>query len=505
MIKINLFDESFRGSFSVLGYDSSSDGQESKYLNWQRDNLNFDGITIFTDHYIGSSIVDSVDSDIKIAWLIEPRCIIPWMYETIINFEHKFDYIFTHDVELLKRNPKYVKTLYGSTYLKEEERKIYPKSKNLSIIVSDKKYAPGHLLRHEIVKEIKEKNISCDVFGRGYNPIKSKLKALKDYKYSIVIINDKVDNFFTEALIDCLLCGTIPIFWGCPNLCEYFNTSNMLIFNTKEELFEILNKLDNVEFTQEQKEQNFEMAKKYTSPEDLIYHNFELLNINIQKDFKQNWIKDIWKAPKIKKYSQNGEEGYIKYILDNIGYGDRFLVDIGAWDSIHLSNSKYFIENFEFNSLLLDGDNHGNSAVKEEWITAENICSIFEKYNVPKNLSFLNIDIDGNEYYVLDSILNKYRPNLIVSEINGEFSEEKCITIEYNPGHTWGHDNYYGVSYGAIKKLGEKHGYRIIFQNDSLNVYLVRKELIEDQEEFYINFLPIKYHKDNLIGKWINV
>jgi hypothetical protein len=84
--------------------------------------------------------------------------------------------------------------------------------------------------------------------------------------YSIVVESSSEPNYFTEKLIDCLVTKTIPIYWGCPNISEYFDTSywiepqNILMFNyTKHYYKQNINKIND----------NFEKAKKYCEP--LIY------------------------------------------------------------------------------------------------------------------------------------------------------------------------------------------------------------------------------------------
>lgn len=282
MSKINLFDELFRNSLNVYPFDSCSDGVEPKHHQYVRDQLEFDGITIFTDHYINSSVVDSVECDTKIAWLVEPKSIHSWTYDSIINFEHKFDYIFTHDAELLKRGPKYVLQLIASSRVKPEDQKIYPKTKLLSIIASDKNQTEGHKLRHEVIKKIKENNIECDLYGTGYKKFDSKLEPLKDYAFTIAIMNQKSDNFFTEVLTDCFLCGTIPIFWGCPNIHKWFERYGIHPFNKFEDILSVLKNetlmLDyfvNIELVKK----NFEIAKKYTSTDDLLFENIKRLGL----------------------------------------------------------------------------------------------------------------------------------------------------------------------------------------------------------------------------------
>ena len=43
--------------------------------------------------------------------------------------------------------------------------------------------------------------------------------------YSIAIESSQETNYFTEKLIDCLITKTIPVYWGCPNISEFFDTS----------------------------------------------------------------------------------------------------------------------------------------------------------------------------------------------------------------------------------------------------------------------------------------
>jgi hypothetical protein len=77
-----------------------------------------------------------------------------------------------------------------------------------------------------------------------YNPVKKKIEALKDYRYSFCIENCKKDYYFTEKLLDCFLSGTVPIYWGCPNLSDFgYDERGIIRFNTKEELLEIINNL----------------------------------------------------------------------------------------------------------------------------------------------------------------------------------------------------------------------------------------------------------------------
>lgn len=205
----------------------------------------------------------------------------------------------------------------------------------------------------------------------------------------------------------------------------------------------------------------------------------------------------------VNKYSQTNEESYLMDIFNVIGFTNKFLVDIGAGDGVWLSNSKRFLEEFGFTGTLIDGDNRGNENVKQEWITKDNICDILNKYDCPKEFDLLSYDTDGNDYYILDGLLKEFSPRLVICEFNGTIPNGVSKTIEYNPNHTWGNDDYYGFSFEAGKKLAEKHGYKVVFQNDALNMYLVKNELWTN--EVNVTYIPNQYHKHNSTGKWITI
>lgn len=219
-----------------------------------------------------------------------------------------------------------------------------------------------------------------------------------------------------------------------------------------------------------------------------------------------NWISQIPNSQKFKKYSQTGEEGYLKFILDNIkSTSDKFLVDIGAWDGYHLSNTRFFIEE-GYKHLLIDGDNRGNSEVKQEWITKDNVCDIMRKYNCPKQFSLLSYDTDGNDFDIIHALCNEYKPDVIICEVNGTIPYGISKKIAYNEKHNWNNDDYYGFSYDAGLKLAEMIGYRVVFQNDALNLYLVRKDLLADPNLVIpISFVHNPYHPHNPNGIWVNV
>jgi hypothetical protein len=231
-------------------------------------------ITVFTDKDLHSPLIDKIKSKYKVAFLHECRQIHPFAYSWILSVEDKFDFIVTHDEKLLARGEKYLKISTGSSWISDNKAKVYDKTKLLSHIASNKSWAPGHKLRHIITKAIDGK-YDVDFWGSAFNEFdkQDKYLCLKDYCFSITIMNAKNNNYFTETLVDAFRCGTIPIFWGCENIHEYFNRKGILQFNTPQEFRHIMDKLTKEQYYEmlPYVRENFEIAKQHTQLDDLVF------------------------------------------------------------------------------------------------------------------------------------------------------------------------------------------------------------------------------------------
>lgn len=247
---------------------------ESKNIVWDRSGIiNDNDLVFFTDASLNR--VHSVTGNCKkFAWLIEPPAIQDNYSFIKDNWQH-FDMIFTHQSKLLELSDRFKWTPMWCTWIKPENQKITPKSKGVSIIASPKKDAPGHRLRHEIINSL-QSVIELDKFGRDFKFIDEKSEGLLDYRFSFIIENDKDPIYFTEKLIDCLVCGTIPIYWGAERVGEHFDTRGFFIVNSLDDILSIVDKLNEETYQQMLPYviSNYETAKKYCSVEDFIYENY---------------------------------------------------------------------------------------------------------------------------------------------------------------------------------------------------------------------------------------
>jgi len=204
-------------------------------------------------------------------------------------------------------------------------------------------------------------------------------------------------------------------------------------------------------------------------------------------------------------YSQFGEEPLWDFIFANIGVTNKFLVDFGAGGlGCAMSNSRSLIER-GWSGLRMDGEPDPDTDIKKEFITKENIIKLFKKHKVPTEFDFLSIDVDGNDYWILDALLEKYAPRLICAEFNGTIKSGISKVIKYNPNHTWQNNDYYGFSFDAGVKLGHKHNYTVIHQVNSTNIYFIRKDLVNWADDFGVSYIPNQYHANFPNGEWVNI
>lgn len=248
-----------------------------KYIDWERSPDVYTDIAFFTDNCL--HLVDSCDAKFKIAWIVEPRALVPNVYEQISKPEwyNKFYRILTHDDELRDAIPSKAELVpLGGCWIPPDKQIIYPKTKDICIIASHKNQLPGHQLRHQIVNELSAK-YRIDVFGNGYNRFNQTVDVLKDYRYCIVVENVEKNYWMTEKLIQCFRVGTIPIYYGTrfDNELLFQDRFGVYRFNDVESLDRLLplmtKELYEFELVEKTIEDNFRNAEMYTVCEDYIW------------------------------------------------------------------------------------------------------------------------------------------------------------------------------------------------------------------------------------------
>lgn len=97
----------------------------------------------------------------------------------------------------------------------------------VSWITSNAKNRFGHQKRMNFLRDIKGK-LDFDLFGRGFQPIEDKWDGISNYKYTLAIENSNANYYWTEKISDCFLSWTMPIYYGCDNIDNYFPAESMI-------------------------------------------------------------------------------------------------------------------------------------------------------------------------------------------------------------------------------------------------------------------------------------
>ncbi|GAF69131.1 unnamed protein product, partial [marine sediment metagenome] len=207
----------------------------------------------------------------RIAWLIEPPGISDTHYKYAFGNRKQFRAIFTFHRFFVDLGWPYKFYPFGGSWIHMDNWGLHEKERMTSLIASTKRDTEGHRLRHTIA----EKYDKVHKYGFAYKEIESKMEGLAPYRYSIVVESWRGDYYFSEKLIDCLSAGTIPIYWGCPSIGDFFDTEGILSFNTMGELDEIMNNIGVVDYRRriEAVKRNLETAEQYRCAEDWLFLN----------------------------------------------------------------------------------------------------------------------------------------------------------------------------------------------------------------------------------------
>ena len=210
----------------------------------------------------------------------EPEVIVnatDWLIE---NYRY-FKYIITYNEAILQACPNAVKYNFGTSWIKEADYENIDtslKKFKASTVVGYKNWTSGQYLRAILYRRQQEfTNFQLDIYRSNHGspledisnnlllPNNDKVYLFKEFQFSIAIENSQQPNYFTEKLIDCLITKTIPIYWGCPNISEYFDTTGWIIFNDIDDLKHKLTLLDDSYYSMytEVINKNYKAAKLY--------------------------------------------------------------------------------------------------------------------------------------------------------------------------------------------------------------------------------------------------
>jgi len=252
----------------------------------------------------------------------------------------------------------------------------------------------------------------------------------------------------------------------------------------------------------------------------IIIVPFSILKFLYKKNKKKIYQKYSEKLDDINKYefkktSQNNEDGIIEYIFNKIQLKKINFVEIGfdyyennSINYLYKVNKGLFIDGSKEKVLKLKSIINlfypfKNITVLTKFIHKDNLNEIINSYYSEKEeIDFLSIDVDGNDYYLLDNL--SLKPKIICVEYNFWFGSNIKCSIPYDKNFIWNQGSLYsGTSLNALCSLAKTKGYHLIaLESNSVNAFFVRSDLshnfdiIDNIKSFKI---PKKYSNNEII------
>ena len=153
--------------------------------------------------------------------------------------------------------------------------------KPVSLMSSRLAHLPGHRKRLDFVDWIIQLNLPIDIYGKGRLFVDDKKDSLLPYMFHICIENDWINGYWTEKIADSIICNTVPIYYGCPDISKFFDERCMYHFTTKEDFLQIISKVmsDPVgEYEKKApylKEEKKKLLQRYNIIETINHCNFD--------------------------------------------------------------------------------------------------------------------------------------------------------------------------------------------------------------------------------------
>lgn len=245
----------------------------------------------------------------------------------------------------------------------------------------------------------------------------------------------------------------------------------------------------------------FTILKKITKSDDKLNTGL-LLNAKILRKLNNGNVDSILNnihESEFKVFSQHQDDGIIQFLVDYLEIKNKTFVEFGVENYLE-ANTRYLLVENNWTGLILDGSKRNIDFVKSDqiywkhnltavnaFITKENINDLLKSNGFEGEIGLLHIDIDGNDYWIWETI-NVVEPIILILEYNSVFGAENTWTIPYAANffrtNTHYSNLYYGASLASLVNLSEKRGYIFIGCNSAgNNAYFVKKEFAKNLKE----------------------
>jgi hypothetical protein len=220
-------------------------------------------------------------------------------------------------------------------------------------------------------------------------------------------------------------------------------------------------------------------------------------------DLQSRWVAglrgDEIERAEFRVFSQFGEDGLIQFLIQRVPVGNRVFVEFGVEDYSE-SNTRFLLVHDAWRGLIIDAGTEHRRFLEESrlawrttvdavtaFIDRDNVNDVIRRGGVEGEIGLLSIDIDGNDYWVLDA-LDVVSPQILVAEYNSVFGPERAVTVPYDPRFDRGAKHYshlyWGASLAALTLAADRKGLALVGGNRAgNNAFFVRRDALGDIPE----------------------
>ena len=249
-------------------------------------------ITIFNDYFTKDNWKELGENPINILILNEPDQLFGH-HTQVQKFNNNYSLILTWGQNVIDNCDNARLFIHGETNLELDYINSFYKNKErkfeVTFLSGVLKLIEGHKLRQKILSIENEINIptrfwkvlsdfnyetgnrpgyrdpGCEVITTKGTPIEGEGKKEvwnRNSMFHIAVENSRNLNYYTDKIVDCFATKTIPIYWGAPNIGDYFNKDGIITFENEEDLIDILNNLTEKDYKNklEAVEENYILA-----------------------------------------------------------------------------------------------------------------------------------------------------------------------------------------------------------------------------------------------------
>ena len=165
-----------------------------------------------------------------------------------------YDRIFTHSPDV--KDARQIRSLpYLNSWVDPELAipRAETKQFQLSVIASTLALLPGHKLRVNFVNNLLARvpDLGPHTFGKGRRQeLTNKRDGLQSYRFSVAIENSCISSYITEKFYDCIIAGCIPLYYGAPDIADYFPIDSYipLPINDVEKCCQVISELSESDY-----------------------------------------------------------------------------------------------------------------------------------------------------------------------------------------------------------------------------------------------------------------